>query len=61
MGKTPDRHDAELTGFLEWVLREVSFRHWYFGHWHLDRALTEKATAVYTDVIVPEEPRENGQ
>ena len=61
MGKAPDRHDAELTGFLEWVLREVSFRHWFFGHWHTDRAITEKATALFTDAVILEAPRDNGE
>lgn len=50
LGKYPDGHDMELTGFLEWVSRETEYKHWYFGHWHLDRTLDEKTTAVYFDV-----------
>lgn len=37
MNHYPDVHDAELTGFLDYILYEVDFRHWYFGHWHIDK------------------------
>lgn len=50
MGYTPDVHDAELTGFLEWVMYEVKFSRWFFGHWHLDREITEKMRALWFDV-----------
>ena len=50
MGFTPDAHDIELTGFLEWVMHEVDFTHWYFGHWHLDQTVHDKLTAVYLEV-----------
>ena len=47
MGKYPDAHDMELTGFLDWIMHEVKFDHWYFGHWHMDKAIDEKYTAAY--------------
>lgn len=47
MGFSPDIHDMELTGFLEWVMYEVDFSHWYFGHWHIDETFYDKFTAVY--------------
>lgn len=47
----PDIHEMELTGFLDWVLHEVDFKKWFFGHWHTDEELTEKLRAVYFDVI----------
>lgn len=37
MNHYPDVHDAELTGFLDHLLYEVDFKHWYFGHWHIDK------------------------
>ncbi len=37
MGYHPDKHDAELSGFLEWVMYETQFSDWFFGHWHVDR------------------------
>ncbi len=51
MGKTPDEHDIQLTGFLEWVMYEVDFGRWYFGHWHQDGMVTDKVRAVYYDVV----------
>lgn len=50
MGHTPDSHDAELTGFLDWVMCTVKFTHWYFGHWHCDRDITDKLSALYFDI-----------
>ncbi len=54
MGKCPDTHDAELTGFLEWILYEVKFKKWFFGHWHTDREVTRNVRAVWFDVIKAE-------
>lgn len=50
MGFSPDIHDMELTGFLEWVMHEIEFSHWYFGHWHTDETFYGKFTAVYFSV-----------
>lgn len=50
MGYYPDAHDMELTGFLEWIMVECKFRHWYFGHWHEDRNIGNNFTAIYYDV-----------
>lgn len=51
MGHYPDPHDMELTVFLEWIMYECSFKHWYFGHFHEDSKITDKFTALYYDVI----------
>lgn len=50
MGKYPDMHDAELTGFLEWIMYEVKFGKWFFGHWHTDRKVMPNMRAVYYDI-----------
>ncbi len=55
MGKEPDLHDMELTGFLEWVMYEVRFKKWYFGHWHTDADITDQFRAVYFDTVFYEE------
>jgi len=47
-------NDSELTGFLDWVRCSTEFTHWYFGHWHEDRQITEKFTALYYDTAVIE-------
>ncbi|MBQ8791705.1 MAG: metallophosphoesterase [Ruminiclostridium sp.] len=54
MGYTPDVHDMELTGYLEWVMYEVDFKRWFFGHWHEDKEIDERFRAVYYDVITLE-------
>lgn len=51
MGISPDMHDAELTGFLEWVMYEVSFKRWFFGHWHMDREITDRFQVLMFDVV----------
>ena len=36
MGYSPNVHEAELAGFLDWVMCDVGFGEWFFGHWHVD-------------------------
>lgn len=47
MGFHPDGHDLELTGFFDYLLYEVTFRHWFFGHWHIDRDLEPNFSALW--------------
>ena len=47
MSKSPNVHDAELTAFLSKVSRETEFSHWYFGHWHEERAFGERFTLLW--------------
>lgn len=49
MGFTPDPHEMELSGFLEYVMYQVKHRHWYCGHWHMDRDITDKFTVLWYD------------
>lgn len=51
MGYYPDVHDMELTGYLEWIMYECKYKHWFFGHWHEDRAIGENFTALFFDVV----------
>lgn len=48
--KIPDHHDAELTGFLDWINDTVEYQRWFCGHWHEDRKITDKIRALYYDV-----------
>ena len=50
MGYSPDAHDAELCGFLEWVMHEVKFEKWFFGHWHTEKTVLDKFRAIYFDI-----------
>ena len=38
-------HD-KLTNFLEVVRKDLTFKKWYFGHYHMDRKI-ENYTAIY--------------
>ncbi len=59
MGYYPDHHDMELTGFLEWIMYECKFSHWYFGHWHEDKEIDDKFTALYYQTVrIGEEKKE---
>lgn len=35
MGYFPDHHDAELTGYLEWLADNLTFKRWFAGHFHV--------------------------
>lgn len=42
-----------LTAFLDSAIEQmVSYQHWYFGHYHLDKAIDKKHTCLY-DRIMP--------
>lgn len=51
LGKYPDRHEAELTGFLEWIEHDIHFGQWFFGHLHEDLTVGERFRAVFTDIV----------
>lgn len=50
IGTAPDPHDRELTGFLDWIYHDVTFKRWYFGHFHEDRDINEKITACFQSI-----------
>lgn len=52
----------ELTCFLADIERRLEYRHWFFGHYHEDRDIDARQTAVFEDVIeiVPRAEGEDG-
>ena len=54
IGKLPDPHDAELTGYFEWLSRELDFRSWFAGHWHINRSFDDKFHILYDKMIALE-------
>ena len=40
-----------LTEYLEKVKKKTDYGHWFFGHHHVDRRITEKDTVVYEQII----------
>lgn len=52
MLRSPDEHELELTGFFDWLMDEVTYDRWYFGHWHTDSDLGYRGfRTVYSDVV----------
>lgn len=41
----------EYTDFLEGINGGTKFKHWYFGHMHINRKIDDKHTCIYTDFI----------
>lgn len=52
MGYVPDPHEAPLTAFLDRIWSTAIFSNWLYGHYHLDRAVHPKATALYSKLAV---------
>ena len=40
-----------LTDYLEQIEGKVRFRHWYFGHYHLDKKVDSKHTLLCHAII----------
>ncbi len=51
MGKNPDIHEAELNGFLDWIMYECEFKKHFAGHWHDDREIGDKHRLMYFDIV----------
>ena len=49
-----DPHDMQLRSYLDMVWHNADFKRWYFGHWHQDKHLTDKARALLFDVEIIE-------
>ena len=50
IGKYPDDHDRELTGFLDWIYHEQQFKQWFCGHFHEDVQVNGQFIACYATV-----------
>ena len=51
MNRTCDENELELNGFFDWLMYEVEFKQWFFGHWHSDIGIDGgKFRAVWFDV-----------
>lgn len=49
-----NRHDP-TTKFLDHISCNVKFKHWYFGHFHVDRNIDELYTSLYDKIILIED------
>lgn len=41
-----DGHDS-VTEFLDTIDNRLEFRHWYFGHYHMDKKIDDKHTLIF--------------
>lgn len=51
LGLVPDMHDAELTGYFEWLYGELKFDKWYAGHFHVNQLVRDKVQMLLDDVV----------
>ena len=47
-----------LTDYFDTIEEKVSYKRWFFGHYHMDREVDEKHTLLYYDIIPVEETGE---
>lgn len=40
-----------LTSFFQFIKENCLYRHWYFGHYHIDKRMDEKHTALYQKIV----------
>ena len=50
ISKTPDPHEDELNGFLDWIYHEAEFKSWYFGHFHMDMQVNDQMVACFEKI-----------
>lgn len=51
MGHFPLADDWELTGFLDWIYHDITYKQWYFGHWHDDKVINDKVRLLWYDTV----------
>ena len=51
LGLVPDPHDAELTGYFEWLYGELHFKKWFAGHFHVNRLIRENVQILLDEVV----------
>jgi hypothetical protein len=40
-----------VSKFLDHIREITTYKHWYFGHFHLDEKLDEKHTCLYDNIL----------
>ncbi len=52
IGVSPDPHDAELTGYLEWLFGKLQYKMWFAGHYHVNKMVQNKIHILHEQVIL---------
>lgn len=51
LGLVPDQHDAELTGYFEWLYSELTFEKWFAGHFHVNQLVRDNVQVLLDEVV----------
>ncbi len=51
LGFVPDMHDAELTGYFEWLYGELKFKKWFAGHFHVNQLVKDNVQVLFDDML----------
>ena len=51
LGIAPDMHDAELTGYFEWLYGKLEFMTWFAGHFHVNQLVRNNVQILFDEVI----------
>ena len=43
--------DKNMENFLQEIHDKITFKHWYFGHYHDDNRLASNISILYNDII----------
>lgn len=51
LGRVPNEHDNELTGYFEWLYGEkLEFKKWFAGHWHINTLVNNNLQILFDEV-----------
>ena len=48
---SPYYENDPAVSFLERIREDLSFKRWYFGHYHVDKVVNEQFVALYQKVM----------
>ena len=51
LGVPIDMHDAELTGYFEWLHRNLRFKTWFAGHFHMNKTVRDNIRILMDEVV----------
>ena len=55
-GMRQDIHRSALHAFFEEILVQVTYKQWFFGAQHVDRAMSNRHIAVFEQIVAPDFP-----
>lgn len=51
MNMVPVRGDRDLIEFLQMIENQVTYQHWYFGHFHIDKKINKMMTCLLFNMV----------